>query len=103
MAKKSRKQYFNELAREFAYSGPVLCRISFIQYAYLSGSGLVGPTVKYVALLQGEQVVVFRGPLPAGEHRKGVASASWLVYSFKYGPAFIRNTRWDFDDMFNRV
>jgi len=106
MAKKSRKQYFNELAREFAYSGPVLCQINFTQYAHIAGyhkDALDVSLSQYVRLDTGESVIVYRGPLPNGQHRTGDNGSSWLLYSFKYGPVYIKRITLDFDYMFKKI
>lgn len=106
MVHKSRKQYFNELAKEFAFSGPRFCTVNSTQYVYLHPkrvdpvTGI--PMVRYSRIDYGEPVVVFRGPLPAGEHRTELGGR-WLLYSLRLGPVYIQNTMWDFDYMFKTV
>jgi hypothetical protein len=85
-----KKRFANELAREIAFSGPILLRLKFDQYFWLpkQTQPTLGISYNYDnnRLLKGTVVILVRGPLPCGEHKTAEGSRLWFITPV--GPRF---------------
>lgn len=82
-SKKSSKDLANELHREFVYrGGPHLLRLKHDCYFYSTD-----PMVVSARLQKGSYVILFRVPLPSGQH-KTIRGGDKLIFYTEKGPMY---------------